>query len=667
MFIQTLKTEYKKPMLYFCISFCFVLMAGWIPVFNRLDVFMQFWRVEVAASLILAVTLAWLSYQHSDKISILFLPRREMNFIVLPLAMFVLWSALSMFWSPSWKLALSHTLIWVEYLIFYLLIRRVLESPKSYHNLITLLSVLLLVIAAPAIIEYCSYIYLGGTTTLAMRYTKYGEWILVLFPMILVGVLRLSAQRFAIGLAVVIITWLFIISTLGRANLILFVCGTASIVGLVFLFKHFHRYRRKIAWMVLAMVLAPIPIHLITLLTDKASVPIFTKIIDETKISYSNNFRKLMISVALEAIAAHPLIGIGAGNYGMQFNNYRATYADKSPTDGNLAVGENELAERSHNEFLQIFAELGSVGALIFLWFLSSLGIMFLNALKRFRQTSLLPLAALLGLALFLASSAVSSYSFRLMQNGLIFFFVLAVAAKFLLSAKFDETENRQIVVSSGHLKFGYAFGIAACLLLLAHCSIRVASAVYIAEANRTPGIEQAESLYQTASRLDGENPDADYFYAFRLLKNNQSAEAVPYFARTIALGLGTSSVYSYMATAQTLAGDAAAAENTFAEAVRLYPLSPFVRTRYAVLLQNNNRAEEARRQLIFAREINEKSANTWWSLMNSGLSETTRTAYANEKFVQVMDLKPPDSLAAVLTERSIKFPAEKVEFNFAD
>ena len=667
MFIQPVRTESKKLMLYFCISFCLVLMASWFPVLIGLDIYMQFWRVEVAASLFLAAALVYLSYRHSNVILALSLSRQEIKFIVLPLAIFILWSGLSMIWSPSWKLALSHTLVWTEYLIFYLIVRRVLELPKAYHTLVTLLSAMLLIVAAPAIIEYGSFVYLGGATTLGIRFAKYGELILALFPLIAVGVLRLNGRRFQIGLAVIAMWWLFIIATLGRTNLMLFACATIGVTVLVFLFRQFHRYRRKMCWIILAMVFAPVPLHLISLLTEQPGVPIVNRVSDETGISYSNNFRKLMISVSLETIAAHPLIGVGAGNYGMQFNSYRQIYAAKNPTDGNLTVAENELAERSHNEYLQVFAELGAVGGLIFLWFLGSLGMMFLNLLRRFRRIAFLPVAALFGLALFLASSAVSSYSFRFMQNGLVFFFVLAVAAKFLLSAKFDRKKNRQIAVSSGQLKFGYAFGIAACLLLLAHCSLRVASSVYVAQANRTDDLKQAESLYRTASELDDENPEADYFHAHRLIINNQPAAAVPHLKRAIRLGLGTSSIYSYLATAQTLTGDAAGAEHTFAEAARLYPLSPFVRTRYAALLQNNRRAKESQRQLNLALEINEKSANTWWSLMNSGLSETTRTAYRDRSFVPVMDLKPPDSLAAVLTERNIKFPHEKVEFNFTD
>lgn len=667
MFNQIFKAEYKKPVFYFCISFCLVLMASWLPVFRGLDTFMQFWRVEIAASIFLSATLFYSLYQYSKGKLNFFISRPEMKFIVLPLAVFIVWSAVSMAWSPSWKLAAYHTLIWAEYLIFYMIIRRVLDSPKSYNLLITLLAIVLLIIAAPAIIEYCSFIYLGGATTLGIRFSKYGEFYLALFPVITAGVLRLKNRRFALGVFVVVTMWLFIIGTLGRTNLILFVAATMVIAGTVFLFKQFHEYRSRMAIIVLAMIIVPIPLHSITLLTEKPNVPIVSRVSDETGISYSNNFRKLMVSVSLEIIAAHPLIGIGAGTYGTQFNKYREIYAEKNSTDGNLTVAENELAERTHNEYLQIFAELGIVGSLIFAWFIASIGIMFWNAFRNFRQTSLLSLAALLGLTLFLASSAASSFSFRFMQNGLVFFFVFALAAKSLLSTKSRKKAIQRISFSNVQPKLAFSFGILSCSLLFGLCLVRVAGSVYTMRANQTADNEQAKLLYQTASALDNENPNADYFHGLRLVKDNRFAEAVPYFRRAIAYGLGTSSVYSYLATAQTLSGDNAGAEKTFAEATRLYPLSPFVRTRYATLLQANGKAEEARQQMDSALKINKKSAKTWWSLMNNGLPETTRTAFSDKEFVQVMDLTPPQSIEAVLTERNIKFPHEKVEFNFPD
>ena len=117
----------------------------------------------------------------------------------------------------------------------------------------------------------------------------------------------------------------------------------------------------------------------------------------------------------------------------MQVNNYRVEYAAVHPDDPNLAFAENEIPEHAHNEFLQIAAELGVVGSLIFLWFFSGIVVMTYRAASQ--SAAALPLSncsnsGSVGVHLQFARSA---YSFRLIQNGFVFFFVLAVASKLLL------------------------------------------------------------------------------------------------------------------------------------------------------------------------------------------------------------------------------------------
>jgi Ca2+/Na+ antiporter len=75
------------------------------------------------------------------------------------------------------------------------------------------------------------------------------------------------------------------------------------------------------------------------------------------------------------------------------------------------------------------------------MWFLVGVAIMCFRAIRHMKRGSLYGFAAVLGLAMFLASSAVSAYSFRVMQNGIVFFFVLAVAAKLSFKNKHRANE----------------------------------------------------------------------------------------------------------------------------------------------------------------------------------------------------------------------------------
>lgn len=664
MFTYSLKAINAKYITLFGIGLCLVLLTVWIPLEPKLQTFILFWRVETVASLFLIITLSFFLYKHSSDFLRLKIHPSEIKFIIVPLLIFVLWSGVSMLWAEFWKPALYHTLIWTEYLIFYLIIRHILNLENGFKIIMLLLAVVFSIITLPAVIEYSSFLVLGGATTLGIRFAKYGEQVNALLPLFIVVTLRFNGKRFIVGLIFITIMWLFIISTLSRINLALCLVGIVGVVFSVLIFKRFRRYRQKSAILVLIIVSATVIIHSLSFFSEKPAVPIVARVNDEAGISSSNNFRKLMTSISLEIIKTHPSIGIGADNYGFRFNNFREIYAAKNPTDDNLVNAENEIAERSHNEYLQITAELGAIGALIFFWLLCGIGIMIVSAFKKLDRLPFLSLAALLGIILFLISSAVSSYSFRLVQNGFIFFFVLAIAAKFLPKSTATKKTDK-ILVTANCLKAVYMTGIIACLILAFYCISRAASVYYALKVGELTSLEKALPLYEKSFWLDELNADAHFDLAVNLLNAKRYNESAAEFRKSIDIGRAPSSSYSYLSTAQFLAGDTVSAEQTFAEALRLYPFSPFVRTRYAFFLQINGKNLEAEQQLEIARQMNKKQANTWWSLINSGVQTTTNTAFQNDNFAPVMDLIPNDSLSAIMLEREIRFPTEKLKFDF--
>lgn len=651
----------KEPAAWFVIGLCLVVLVPILPILPKLQTFIHPWRPELIASLSFFITLTYLLYQYWGKAQLLDLSRLEINFIILPLLAFIVWSGLSIAWAPSWKSALYHTLVWVEYLIFYLVARQILNHKNGFQTFLIPLTVTLLIIGLPSVVEYLAFLVFGDATTLGLRYAKYGELFNTVCPLVTVGVLRLSGRRFALGLLVVLAMWLFIISTLGRTNLFIFGFGLTAIAGFVFVFKRFRKYRRKMAMIVLAVIFVPLPLHLITFFAEEPNVPLVKRMSDETGISYSTDVRKLLKSVSVEMFKTHPVIGVGADNFGMRFNDYRTSYAAKNPGDVNLMTSEAEVAERAHNEYLQILAELGAVGGLIFLWFLGGVAVMALTALKRLSRISLVPVGALLGVCFFLASSAISSYSFRLVQNGFVFFFALAVAAKFLLASSAEGEQSSTVRLSPGRLKLGYAAGIAACLLLTAYCLTRVASVYYSLKASDQPQVEQAIPYYQTAFWLDGENPTAHFLLGMHLFNAERYPEAVSPIRQSIEGQRASSVDFSYLATAQTMAGDPQGAEATIAESLRLYPLSPFLRARYASLLKANGKAEEAAAQLKIALGINKREANTWWVMMNEGARQASiRAAAESDDFARVMKLNPQRAIYAVVAERELRYPHEK-------
>ena len=171
---------------------------------------------------------------------------------------------------------------------------------------------------------------------------------------------------------------------------------------------------------------------------------------------------------------------------------------------------------------------------------------------------------------------------------------------------------------------------------------------------------EEAMKLYQTASLIDDENPFALNSLGHFLLHEGKYEEAAANFSRAIDMGLGTSTNFSYLATAYSLAGDNIAAEETMRRALIYYPRSIFVLTSYAALLKENGKETESSEILSKATQISSKSSRTWFSFITEGAKVTSDKAVFDKELLPVMDLQPGPAVYAVATGRLLEFPEER-------
>jgi O-antigen ligase len=646
--------------LWFLAALACVMLALWFPFIPNWQTFIHMWRVETTASLLLLGTLMFFIVRIRRSDPAIQFDADEWKFIVLPILGFVLWSALSAAWASSWKSAAHHTFVWAEYLIFYIVFRRMVERGRSLGIVLTVFVATLTLYALPAIIEYCSFLTYAGTTTIGIRFAKFGEQIVTIIPLLLLGVIRTRGRQFAVGVVAVTILWLLIFCSLGRANYLLFSIAVAVLFAAVVLSDRYRRYAPRFALIIAILAVAPLPLHVFSLLSATPTVPVVERLRDSGSLDNSNNFRRLMISVAGEMFRAHPLLGIGADNFGTEVNKYRQAYGAANPQDINLANAEDQVPEHAHNEFLQVAAELGAIGVLFMGWMMLGIAVLAFRAIRNLRHGSLYPFAAMLGLGMFLASSLVSAYSFRVMQNGIVFFFVLAVASSFLFRNREGEATSETVMLSPGRLRLACAAGVLVCLGLLGYSGLRLSSVILTSRANQTVSTEAAMPLYEMAIMLDDENPNVRQNLGMRLFRRERYREAIPYLESAIGIGRAPAAELSYLATAKTLSGDPTGAEATMKTASELYPRSPFVLTRYSTLLESNGKPAEAGTLFQRAREINEREANTWRAVIVSGPKALSEMAARDNAYMHIMQLKPESSIFAVVTERYIKFPEEQ-------
>ncbi|MEP6703234.1 MAG: O-antigen ligase family protein [Acidobacteriota bacterium] len=649
----------QQPILGFYVGLALVMLALWLFFIPNWLTFVHQWRVELFASIFLFFTLSFVFLKAKKIDTGLLFSKAELRLIIIPLLAFISWSAASVIWAASWKSAVHHTFVWSEYLIFYCIVRYLLEQKGHYKRFMYLFTVVLLLYALPAVAGFVALSTFGGTNGLGVGFARFGEQVLCILPLILIAVVHLKGRDFALGVLVAACLSLFIFSTFGRTNYLLFSFAVVAIGGVIFLLRRFRVYRIRFAVTAAAMILATVAASSLSMFSLAEKPPNLNRFQNSDGLAKSNNFRKLMVSLSAEMIVTHPMTGIGADNFGFEVNRYRELYAARNPSDPNLENGENELPERAHNEYLQIFAELGLIGIAIFAWFLTGIGILGIRLLGARGTRPLQTYGAIIGIVLFLASSIVTSYSFRLIQNGFVFFFVLAVAARLLFRRK-QELNEKRAANSLASLRIAVVAGMAACFMLAVYSSVRVASVILTEKANQTTGLDEATEAYHVAMRLDDENPFASKGFGMRLFHEGRYGEAAEHLSRAVEMGLGTSTDFSYLASAFSLSGNNEAAEDTMRRAARYYPRSVFVLVRYAVLLRQNDKETDSEDALARASRISPNSAKTWLALITEGPKATSDRASTEEGFVPVMDLQPTPAIYSAVTERLIKFPEEQ-------
>jgi len=662
---QTLPTASTRPRFIraqfaFVLSIAVILYVPALPLAPWLQTFIHTWRPELAVSLLLIVTSTFAFRSASFGKALANISRQEFVWILAPIICFISWSFISAIWAPSTRSVIHHSLVWTSYLLFYVFCRWQISTGTDLRNAkIALLGVIVL-ICLPAVIEYYGFLIAGNATSIGLRYSKYAEIVNAILPLLIVAAIGRRSKLTPVFLAAIVAIWLFDIGTQRRSAIGIFPLAAVATMAAVLAFKKYRGYARRMLPAAAAVVVVPIVVLSISSITIGED-PAVSRMSDWT-VEMSNNARPLFGRIGLEMFRDAPVTGIGGDNYGQQFNGYAKRYAAVHPTDPGLAAIELGIPERAHNEYIQVLAELGIVGFVLFGWMLAGVIVLGTKALFRPGGPSLNTIAALIGIGTFLASSTVSSYSFRLVQNGLIFFLLLAVAMPGLV-----EISGNKAVEKASSLRF-LRLGVAATGLLAVFFAVfslsRAASVYYCGTGANERSGPAAEESFQRAIGLDPENATAYSAFGGHFLDAGRPREAAIQLRRSIDLGRSTPSDYSYLATAFILAGDYAEARDALAEAVGVYPRSLFLRTRYSVVLAELGEHDGSVRQFEIAKFQNEPAARSWRNLVEFGADKAGRMAF-EEKLPALMELQPTPAVYAMVADRELRFPEERNAFPF--
>ena len=616
------------------------------------------WRQEIVLALLLCITLALLARRAIQTGAWSSTLRRTELFTLLPLTLFFLWSAASLLWSVSVFPALHHTFVWGAYLLFFLLMGRAAKRPRLIRASIITLAVVICIISISSAIEFW-----GASVLLIRTSTGLGEPLAVALPLFTMLALNLRRPRAAMFCGVTaVLAWLTVLQSLERAPAIGAGVGLL-ILAVASLFKRQWRPRSLKRVMILLLFLGAVTAiqTLPSPATEKRQSPLI-RLQNTTADDPNTRARFLCWAAGLEMWSKRPLTGVGANNYDTAFPEARAQFSAEHPESGLVAMNEDLLVERAHNEYIQILAELGAVGFTLFIVFCVALLIAAWRALRR--AQSPLALAGVCSLVAFALSSGASSVSFRWMGSGLLFFFAAALVLHF--SVSHSPRPDKTLNLAPIFMRTATATALALSLLMFCGRGAQATNSVLQGMAGSAPSKERAEQLYRQALAWNPYDAPTHFNFGTWLYLNGRPGEAVPLLRYAVERGYNSSVCYAYLAAAEAGANELQAAEQTLAQAVRVYPRSIFLRVRHATAIAEVGGTEEANEEYASALALNSRMARAWRQLICFGRKAAKAAAFYDKSIAMSGELSPESCIFAVLDENERRQPVAVLEENLS-
>ncbi len=643
-----------------------VLLAPHFPGIPRPSIGGLPWRQELGLSFLLTVALGFLIKRgQSEKIARI---DRGTLPVLFTFGLFACWTLFSAAWAANAYAAIHLGMQWSIYFIFFFLMSSILRNPKLKNISINTLSGVIWVLAIACAIES----WFGAPLTdgnlrnelkpLLRGSGGFGE--IMAMAAILFAALSLHANRRGRALffgATAMMGWLATLQSLERAPFIGATAGFCLLfAGAIIAKQAGRRPWCRLGWMVciLGLIFFFQSLPLSNAQPDAAATSTVSRFTANLSSDVSTRARFLFWGVGLEMARVHPLLGVGGNNYEAAYATARAQFSARHQNSSLVALNEHLLTVYAHNEYVQLIAELGVIGFMLFVLFSLSLIAVLWRALKH--PSQMLPALGAGGAMLaFAVSSGASGSSFRYFGGGLVFFFAAAIVTRIAAGAQPSSSDNpKKSVHLVGPLRPVMPFGLCVLMLLVTGVlSAQGAGTVLHGLAQVSAEPAKAEGYYQSSLKVYPASPATHFGYGIWLYNNRRAAEALPHLRYAVENGFNSSICYAYLAGSADSAGDLASAERTLATAVRVYPVSVFLLVRYSAALKSSGRIEESKAVFSRAVLLDSRAARGWQQLIDNDIDAAYLAARGDKKIAMPGELVPQAAVFEVLKENEQRFP----------
>lgn len=308
----------------------------------------------------------------------------------LPLLIFFFIMAVSVSRSPAIFMGMKDLLIFCSYFLIYFLTVNNIEREEQIHSFISCLFVLTAIIALYSILQYYSFDpylgYLSRITSTIGQKNWVSDYVAMLFPLVFFFFLteEMSSKKISYHFLLALL-WTTLMICQSRSIWISVILCSILTLYFLYKFKLFPIFRVNKKWLLsLVMVFALITIIYSTenpLNRAPLTVPeraMSTLDLEEPSIKS----RLLIWNVTLNMIKDNPVLGMGLGAFSLNYPEYQADFLLSHPEYINV----NGKAEEAHNEYLQMWAELGLIGLILFLFIILLFYKSSLNFIKEINQ-----------------------------------------------------------------------------------------------------------------------------------------------------------------------------------------------------------------------------------------------------------------------------------------
>lgn len=658
----------RDPRWFVAVLWPLVLAVPYLPGISKPSVGGLAWRQELAFAAILVGTFALLLWRLRKPKTPSDQPSFTFSSLLISAVLFAAWSAASIFWAANPYSAAHYAFTWAAFLLFFGVLHLVAARPRAMRASFYGLALVVWLLSLSCVIEWLfgdflnDHSYRANLKPLFRGFSGFGETMAVAAPIFGALALTVRKQRSAILCgATSLISWLVVLQAFQRAPIL--GATTAFIAlgaGILFLNRCRVRSLQRVALLLAGLIIVAILQLVIFAATPGEDFTALQRLAAVSTAEDNTKVRLLYWGAGLEMFRAHPLTGVGANNYEVAFSAARQQFAAAHPGSPLLEMNEQLLTQYAHNEYVQILAELGVVGILLFGAFCLLLGRTTWGAIRH-SHNPLLALGAGAGLLAFAISSAASAFSFRWFGSGLMCFFAAALVSR-LASVSSPKRQTASSAVSRPAMfqrvipACAFGFGV----VMFIGAGMQALNGVTHAWAQTSATPSQAESFYRHSLRFNPFDAASHFDYGSLLYQQRRYGEAVKHLRYAVGHGFNTSPSYATLAAAEEAAGDAVASERTLAVAAKAYPQSVFILVRHAAALGRVGKSAESEKQFSQALALDARAARGWYQLINFDIDAALSAAQDDSSLAKPGELKPQTAIYVVLKEnqRRLNIPA---------